>query len=130
MNEVKKKILIVEDDPKNLKLERDLLLVAGFEVITCGDAESGIIRALEELPDVIVMDYILPGMNGLEAIKILLANEKTKDIPVVIVTASATQEDKAIMVECSCKLIFKPVNTRTFAAEIQGLCNDKNSLCR
>ncbi|OGS27479.1 MAG: hypothetical protein A2297_02795 [Elusimicrobia bacterium RIFOXYB2_FULL_48_7] len=130
MNEIKRKILIIEDDSRNLKLEQYLLTAGGFEVITASDAESGIAMAQEEKPDVIVMDYQLPGINGIAAVKILSSNEKTKNIPVAFVTASVTREISAKIKEIGCKIIAKPINTRTFAEEIRGCLNDKDIMRR
>lgn len=115
------KILIIEDNPKDLKLERDLLIVGGFDVIDAEDAESGIVMAQQEHPDAIITDYLLPGMNGVEAIKLLNANEKTKNIPKAFVTASITEEIKTNMEASGCPVIAKPINTRTFAEQIRRL---------
>jgi two-component system cell cycle response regulator DivK len=120
----KKKILIVEDDPGSLKLQKGILEYAGYEVIAAGNAESGISLAKEKLPDLIIMDHRLPGMNGEEAFRILMVDEKTKNIPVVFVTASATDEDKKRLEPYHCKTIIKPINTRTFVQEIEEVLNE------
>jgi CheY-like chemotaxis protein len=118
-----KKILIVEDDLRSLKLQKGLFEYAGYEVIAAGSAESGIPLAKERLPDLIIMDHRLPGMNGEEAFKILMADEKTKNIPVVFVTASVMDEDKKRLESYHCKAITKPINTRTFVQEIEEVLN-------
>ncbi len=88
----KKKVLIIEDEARNMKLEKDLLEMAGYEVLTAGDAEKGIVLAREQKPDVIVSDYQLPGMNGIEAQRVMAADPLTKNIPLAFVTASVTPE--------------------------------------
>lgn len=118
-----KKILIVEDDPKSLKLQKGLLEYAGYEVVSAISAESGISLAKENLPDLIVMDHRLPGMNGEEAFKLIRADEKTKNISVVFVTASVINEDKQRLESYHCKVITKPIDTRTFVQEIEEVLN-------
>ena len=119
----KKKILIVEDDPRSLKLQRGLLEYAGYEVIAAGSAEFGIPLAKANLPELIIMDHRLPGINGEQAIRILMADEKTKNIPVVFVTASVMGEDKKKLESYHFRVITKPINTRTFAQEIEEVLN-------
>ena len=121
MNETEKKLLIIEDDPGNLKLERDLLIIGGFDVITASNAEDGIILALLEQPDAIIVDYQLPGINGVDAAKILAENEKTSHIPIVFVTASITKEIIMKINDLGWKIITKPINTRTFSQEIGSI---------
>src|SRR3954454_13315484 len=88
-----RRILVVEDNPKNLKLVRDVLTYSGFEVIeaTCG--EDGVRMAQEERPDLILMDLQLPGIDGQEALRQIRA-AKEPHVPVVAVTASAMSEDR------------------------------------
>lgn len=117
----KKKALIIEDDPKNAKLAKDLLEVGGFEVIAASDAEEGISLAKTQLPDIIIMDFKLPGMNGFQAHKMLAQEEKTKDIPMVFVTATVTNEEKNALLKSGCAVIAKPINTRNFVDEVKKL---------
>ena len=121
MTEAERKLLIIEDDLGNLKLERDLLMIGGFDVITAENAEDGIILALLEQPDVIIIDYQLPGINGIDASKILGENEKTSHIPIVFVTASITKEIIMKITALGWKIIIKPINTRTFSEEIRSV---------
>ncbi len=119
----KKKILIVEDDPPSLKLQKGLLEQAGYEIMSADNAPSGIFLAKEKLPDLIIMDNRLPGINGGQAVKILRSSERTKNIPVVFVSASATQGEKDELSVYDCKILFKPINTRTFVREIEESLN-------
>lgn len=89
-----KLILIVEDNEKNMKLVRDLLQVKGYETMESETAEEGLRLVAERKPDLVLMDIQLPGMNGIEALVHLRADEKTKDIPVFAVTASAMSQDR------------------------------------
>lgn len=115
----KKKILIIEDDYKSIKLQRTLLEAAGYEVIMANNAEIGISIAKDDVPGIITMDYQLPGINGELAVRMLRSDEKTKHIPVVFVTASAMHEDKERFAILNVKIITKPINTRTFIKELE-----------
>lgn len=119
----KKKILIIDDDFKSVKLQKSLLVAAGYEVVVTDNAEAGLSLAKERLPDLITMDYQLPGMNGELALKILMADEKTKNIPVIFVTASAMEEERKRFGSYNCKVLTKPINTRTFIQEIEEVLN-------
>lgn len=124
------KILIVEDDLRSQKLERALLEHAGYEVLIAESAEVGIALAKEKLPDLIIMDHRLPGINGEQAFKVLMKDEKTKNIPVIFVTASVIGDDRKRLESHGCKVFDKPINTRTFVQEIEEVLNAKNSLRR
>jgi two-component system cell cycle response regulator DivK len=87
-------VLVVEDNALNLKLVRDVLGHAGYRVLEAGDAERGISIAREERPDLILMDIQLPGIDGVEALRRLRADDATKSIPVVALTALAMKEDR------------------------------------
>ena len=116
---MRKKVLVIDDNTKNLLLEKDLLEVAGFEVFEAQDASSGIAIARKEKPDVIIMDVRLPDMRGSEAARILRQDKETRDIPIVFVTASVMAEGREeIRPITNSGFIGKPINTRTFAKEI------------
>jgi two-component system cell cycle response regulator DivK len=87
-------VLVVEDNALNLKLVRDVLGHAGYQVLEAGDAERGIELAREERPDLILMDIQLPGIDGVEALRRLRADTETAGIPVVALTALAMKEDR------------------------------------
>jgi len=109
------KILIVEDNSMNMELVTDLLEASGYVVIQAGTAEEGIELARSELPDLILMDINLPGMDGLEATAILKKAPDTKGINVVVLTAHAMKgdEEKALAAGCA-GYITKPIDTRKF----------------
>ena len=116
---MKPKALVVDDNTNNLMLEKDLLELAGFEVFEAQNALSGIVIAIKEIPDVIIMDVRLPDMRGTDAAMILRENKETAHIPIVFVTASVMQEGRDEIDSISNNgFIGKPINTRTFASEI------------
>ncbi|HEY3565620.1 MAG TPA: response regulator, partial [Casimicrobiaceae bacterium] len=87
-------VLIVEDNEKNLKLVRDVLQVKGYATLEATSAEDGIRIANERRPDLVLMDIQLPGMNGIDALRVLRADPVTAAIPVIAVTASVMQQDR------------------------------------
>ncbi len=116
---MKRRALVVDDDSKNLMLEKDLLEVAGFEVFEAENASIGIAIARREIPDIILMDVRLPDMSGIEAARILRQDKETCDIPIVFVTASVMAEGREVLNSITNSgFIGKPINTRTFAEEI------------
>lgn len=108
-------ILIVEDNPRNLKLVRDVLTVKGYTTMEAVTAEDGIRIAREHVPDLILMDIQLPGMNGIDALKVLRSEPSTAAIPVLAVTASVMQDDRRLIVEAGFDAyVAKPINLREF----------------
>jgi len=84
-------ILIVEDDPKNLKLVRDTLRVKGYRTLEAGTGEEGVHLARDQQPALILMDIQLAGISGVEAFRHIRADPATRTIPVIAVTASERQ---------------------------------------
>ncbi|MFH0797199.1 MAG: ATP-binding protein [Candidatus Omnitrophota bacterium] len=117
----KKKALVIEDEPKNFKLAKDLLELDGWEVFGAAEGYEGIKLAKEKLPDLIVIDFRLPDIDGVEVQKRLCEDEKTKNIKMVFLTASVTTEEKKQMEATNYPVMEKPVNTRTFAKEIDKM---------
>ena len=114
-------VLIVEDNEKNMKLVRDILQAKGFETMEAGTAEEGIKLALDRVPDLVLMDIQLPGMNGMEALKVLRANSATAHVPVVAITASVMQQDRQQIMDTGFDgFIEKPIDLRAFLATVQA----------
>ncbi len=88
-----KKILFIEDEPSLQKTLGDILRENGYEVINALNGEIGLRLAQSEKPDIILLDIILPKMNGLEVLEILKNNEETKNIPVIVLTNLESMED-------------------------------------
>jgi CheY-like chemotaxis protein len=113
-------ILIVEDNEKNRKLERDLLAFHGYRIAEAETAEDGLRLALETPSALILMDIQLPGMNGIEALGRLRADPRTRGIPVIAVTASAMSQDrKKIMSAGFDGYQSKPINVKEFVAAVR-----------
>jgi CheY-like chemotaxis protein len=112
-------ILVIDDNPVNLKLASEVLLADGHEVIRAEDAEQalGLLRA--RMPDVVLTDIALPRMDGLELTRHLKADPRYRHLPVVALTASAMKGDEARILEAGCDAyIAKPIDTRTLTAQI------------
>jgi two-component system, cell cycle response regulator DivK len=121
-------ILIVEDNERNLKLVRDVLQVKGFNTIEAGTAEIGIELAAERKPDLILMDIQLPGMNGIDALKVLRSNPATAAIPIVAVTASVMQQDRTLITQAGFDgYIGKPINIKEFLESVKNALAKKAS---
>ena len=113
-------ILIVEDNDKNLKLVRDVLQVKGYQTLEAGTAEDGIKAATASKPDLILMDIQLPGMNGIDALKVLRADPATAAIPVIAVTASVMQQDRNQITQAGFDgYIGKPLNLKEFLEAVR-----------
>ena len=114
-------ILIVEDNPRNMKLVRDVLQVKGHTTLEATTAEDGIVIAREKIPDLVLMDIQLPGMNGIDALGVLRADPATAKIPVIAVTASVMQQDRKLITEAGFDgYIGKPINLAEFLHSVNA----------
>lgn len=116
---MRKRILIIEDEPLNMKLFRELLQIAGYEVVEATDGKQGILMARKTQPDLILMDIQMPVMDGLEATRMLKKNEATRVIPILALTAHAMAGDSEKVFEAGCDgYITKPIDQKLFLNEI------------
>src|SRR5213075_946330 len=114
-------ILVVEDNAANLKLATFLLESAGYVVISASNAETGVTLARTRQPALILMDIQLPGMDGLQATAILKADEATRAIPVIALTALAMKGDEERIRAAGCDgYIAKPMRYKEFLAAIEA----------
>lgn len=88
-----KKILIVDDDEKMLKLFGDFLLNEGFEIISANNGNDGVRLAIEKSPNLIILDVMMPGKDGGEVGNELLNNSKTKNIPIIFLTSLVSENE-------------------------------------
>ncbi|TMB92613.1 MAG: response regulator [Chloroflexi bacterium] len=121
-------VLIVEDNEKNLKLARDLLQYHGFRTIEATDAETGLRMAAESLPDIILMDVELPGMDGVTALQRLREDAVTAAITVVAVTASVMPVDQERFASAGfAGIIVKPIDVKAFPGQVRGYCDSSRA---
>ena len=116
-------VLVIEDNPRNLKLARDVLAFGGFHVLEATTAGAGLTVAAADRPDVVLMDIQLPDMSGVDALCALRNDPRTSAIPVVALTAFAMREDRQ---RFSCAgfdgYISKPIDVRQFANTVRKYC--------
>ncbi len=115
-------VLIVEDNEMNMELIRDVLEMAGCQVLCADEACTALTLAAQEQPELILMDIQLPGMDGLEATGALKADPATATIPVAVVTSHAMQGERKRAAQAGCEGYFsKPIDVTTFADELKKL---------
>lgn len=115
-------ILIVEDNEKNRKLARDVLAHRGYRLAEAETGEDGVRLACELRPDLVLMDIQLPGMSGIDALRLLRNDPATCEIPVMAVTASAMTHDRQkIMAAGFDGYQSKPISIRPFVEAVEQL---------
>jgi two-component system phosphate regulon response regulator PhoB len=118
-----KKIVLVIDDEKDLiELVRYNLEREGFEVRGALDGETGLAKAMKELPDVVLVDLMLPGIDGLEVCRLLRAESRTAGIPLIMLTAKAAESDRVVGLELGADdYVTKPFSPRELTARVRAL---------
>ena len=121
-------ILIIEDNEKNLKLVRDLLQVKGYRTLEAGAAELGMELARRYIPQLILMDIQLPGMDGVAALSQLKSDPVTAQIPVIALTAFAMQDDRQrFRLAGFDGYLVKPINIRELLTAVGECCAQSTS---
>jgi len=116
---------VVEDNPLNLKLVRDVLGAAGYDVVAAASGEEGLREAMGQPPDLVLMDLQLPGIDGFETMRRLRQGPLAADVPVVAVTASAMAEDQANATRAGFDgYLEKPISVRALVGEVEGFLRD------
>ena len=117
-----RKILIVDDSPTERHVLNDLLTKAGFEVVTSDNGEDAIVKAREIKPDLILMDVVMPGLNGFQATRAISRDPRTKSIPVIMCTSKSQETDKIWgMRQGARDYVVKPVNRDELLTKIAAL---------
>lgn len=114
------KILVVEDNEMNMQLVEYLLEEGGFQILKATSGEDALQIANSDIPDLILMDIHLPGMDGLTVVREMKNTEKTRRIPILALTAHAMRGDKDRFLEAGCDgYISKPIDVKTFVSSIE-----------
>jgi two-component system, OmpR family, alkaline phosphatase synthesis response regulator PhoP len=117
-----KLILVVEDDPKSLTLTKDLLQVSGFNTVQAVDGQQGVDKAKSEKPDLILMDIMMPKMDGYTACRAIKSDPLTKSTPIVMLTAVGYELNKKLAESMGADgYLTKPVNRADLVAAIGPL---------
>lgn len=115
------RILVVEDNDRNLKLVRDVLQFAGFHVVEARTGEEGVALARQSPPDLVLMDLQLPGIDGTEALRQLRESPSTATIPVVALTAFAMKDDEERTRRAGFDgYVAKPLSVRALPEQVRG----------
>lgn len=118
-------VLVIEDNALNLKLVRDVLQYAGYDVVEAHSGEEGVQLANERTPDLVLMDLQLPGIDGAEALRQLRQNTPAKGVPVIAVTAFAMKNDQERASLAGFDgYLAKPINVRAFPSQIRAFLAD------
>ncbi len=117
-----KKILVVDDSPTERHVLLELLTRNGYQVSTAESGEQGIEKAKTELPDLILMDVVMPGLNGYQATRTLTRDEATKSIPIIVCTSKGQETDKIWgLRQGAIDYLIKPINGDELLAKIAAI---------
>ena len=120
-----KRILVIEDQEDNRRIVRDLLTSVGYEIIEAVTGEEGVTAAESHVPDLILMDIQLPGLDGYEATRRIKANAALRHIPIIAVTSYALSGDDVKAFEAGCNgYVSKPFSPRALLARIREFLQD------
>lgn len=116
---MQERILVVDDEPKIVKLARDYLEKSGFQVLTAGDGQTALVMARRERPDLVVLDLMLPGMDGWDVCRTL---RRESDVPIIMLTARAEESDQIVGLELGADdYVTKPFSPRALVARVRAL---------
>jgi twitching motility two-component system response regulator PilH len=118
-------ILIIDDSPTELHLFQNMLEKSGFETIVADSGEDGVRQAEVSRPDCILMDVVMPGMNGFQATRKLTQDPRTSSIPVIMITTKDQETDKIWgMRQGAVEYIVKPIGQKDLVAKINAVMAD------
>ena len=117
-----RKILIVDDSPTERHVLNDLLTKAGFEVVTSDNGEDAIVKAKQVKPDLILMDVVMPGLNGFQATRAISRDPDTRTIPIILCTSKTQETDKIWGLRQGARdYVVKPVDRDELLGKINAL---------
>ena len=120
------RVLVVEDNEKNMKLVRDVLQAKGYRTLEAATGAQAVELAAEHAPDLVLMDIQLPGIDGVEALRRLRADERTASIPVLALTAQAMHGDRERFLAAGFDgYLSKPVNIVELVATVKQHCDGR-----
>jgi twitching motility two-component system response regulator PilH len=118
-------ILIIDDSPTELHLFQNMLEKNGFETLVADSGEEGLRKAQTSRPDCVLMDVVMPGMNGFQATRKLNQDPRTSELPVIIITNKDQETDKIWgMRQGAVEYLVKPIRERELVAKINGVMAD------
>lgn len=121
-----KKVLIVDDSPTERHVLEQIMSEAGFEIVTASNGEEGVAKAKSEMPDLVLMDVVMPGMNGYQATREIAKNKDTSKIPVIICTSRGADTDKLWgLRQGAQEYLVKPITKQVLLQKVQKIFSDK-----
>ncbi len=115
-----RKVLVVEDHPDMLEVLTWQMEMMGYSVITAKQGKEAVAKAIEEKPQLILMDIMMPGMDGREATRMIRANAETQNIPILAATVLFRESDRNSCIEAGCNgFILKPFTFQELKGKIQ-----------
>ena len=121
-----RKIMLVDDSATVLMMERMILASERFQIVTAANGEEAQERARAELPDLILMDVVMPKVNGIEACKAIKQDPTTRHIPIILVTTRGEAESMEAGYASGCNdYVTKPVNSAELLGKIRNLLGSK-----
>ena len=122
------KILYVEDDPQSLRLVQKILEIMDYNFLAAADGETGLQVALDEIPDVILMDIHLPDISGLEVIRRLRSVPAFQQVPIVAITADSRQNSERLCHDAGCDAyLTKPISKTRLLSLVQQLARYRDN---
>jgi len=122
----KKKILLVDDSNTILMMEKFILRNGPYELVTAANGEEGVLKATEQLPDLILLDVIMPKMGGFEACRLIRSTEETKSIPIIMVTTRGEAANVEAGWSNGCTdYVTKPINAIELLAKVRNFLGDE-----
>jgi twitching motility two-component system response regulator PilH len=117
-----RKILVVDDSPTDRQFMLETLAKKGYQVVTAENGEDAIVKAKSELPDLILMDVVMPGLNGYQATRQITRDDATKHIPVIMCTSKGADTDRIWgMRQGANDYLIKPIDAGQLLAKIAQL---------
>lgn len=117
-----KKILVVDDSPTERHVISEILKTRGYEIIFAEDGDSGVLKAKSEMPDLILMDVVMPGLNGFQATRAITKDPATEKIPVILCTTKGQETDRIWGLRQGAKdYVTKPIDTAELLGKIAAL---------
>ena len=116
------KILVVDDSPTERHFLGELLTKNGYNVVMAENGEEAMVKAKQEKPDLIIMDVVMPGLNGFQATRAITKDDETKNIPVILCTTKGQETDKVWGMRQGAKdYVIKPVDQTELLKKISAL---------
>lgn len=117
----RKKILLVDDSSTVIMMEKMMLAGCGYDIVTARDGEEGVAKAASERPDLILLDVVMPKMDGIEACRRIRAQALTKDIPIIMVTTRSEAQNIETSYKNGCNdYVNKPLNNAELLAKVRS----------